>query len=167
MSGSFIFTFHLLGFGLICAVIVGGWLINLRLMKVQEPALKVFLGGFLRTFGLLLPLAAVILLVTGIGNIYNLYYETPTRWYQEGWLVVKIILFGVMLVNGTVFGPILGRRRFVLLKQSAEMPATEEGAKTLAYLNRQINWFYVVQTVLLLGIVFFSAFGTSKHPGYF
>ncbi|HLA69452.1 MAG TPA: hypothetical protein VJN65_07095 [Bacteroidota bacterium] len=167
MSGSFIFYFHLLGFGLITTAVVAGWFLNLRFTAAQDTDIRISVGSMMRTIAILSPLAAFLLLATGIGNILNLYYETPVVWYQQGWLVIKIVLFGVMLVNGTVFGPLMSRKRMHIVRNLAENTGTEEDEKNLKYLNKQMNWFFTVQSVLLLGIVFFSAFGTSKHPGYF
>ena len=165
MSGSIIFYLHLLGFGLMAAVVAMGWFLNLRLTASQSQDVRISIESMMRTPLLLFPLAALLLLTTGIGNIFNLYYGTLTLWYQQGWLVIKIILFGVMLVNGTVFGPLVNSKRMRFVRKGSD--ATEEDEKNLSFLNKQMNWFYTVQSVLLLGIVFFSAFGPSKHPGYF
>lgn len=167
MSGSFIFFFHLLGFGLMTTSIAIGWFLNFRFTASQGHDVRESVESMMRTTFVLFPIAALLLLATGIGNIFNLYYGTPLLWYQQGWLVIKIILFGVMLVNGTVFGPLTNRKRMKIIRNTAEDAATEAGQKNLKYLNKQMNWFFTVQTVLLLGIVFFSTFGLSKHPGYF
>ncbi|MBI4418700.1 MAG: hypothetical protein HY563_07975 [Ignavibacteriales bacterium] len=121
----------------------------------------------MRTVELLSPFAASVLLLTGIGNIYNHYYGTGVDWYNQGWLVIKIILFAVLVVNGMLFGPALSKRRIKTVQAMLQEGVTDDGSKTISHLNSQINWFYVVQAVLLLGVLFFSAFGTSKHPGYF
>lgn len=167
MSGSFIFFFHLLGFGLLAATVFAGWFLNSRFAGSEDSNDKIVIGKLMRSLGFMLPVAALVLLVTGIGNIFNLYFGTPRLWYQQTWLVIKIILFGVMLVNGTLFGPSLGKKRMQLIHTIAEESATEQDQQKLRYLNRQMTWFFVVQVVLLAGIVFFSAFGPLKHPGYF
>lgn len=167
MSGSFIFYFHLLGFGLMTTSLAMGWFLNLRFSASQGPDVRESVESMMRTMLLLFTAASLLLLATGIGNIFNLYYGTRLLWYQQGWLVIKIILFGIMLVNGTVFGPLTNRRRMKIIRNTEEDTATEEAQKNLKYLNGQMNWFFAVQSVLLLGIVFFSAFGPSKHPGYF
>jgi hypothetical protein len=167
MSGSFVFYFHLLGFGFITTALVAGWYLHLRFTSSQSPEIRTATRTMMRALTILSAASGLLLLATGIGNIFNLYHETPILWYQQGWLVIKIILFGVMLVNGTVFGPQLSRKRMRLLQNHEGGTGTEEDQKNLKYVNRQLNWFYTVQSVLLLGIVFFSAFGTSKHPGYF
>lgn len=167
MSGSYVFLLHLIGFSFVSALIIAGWILNGRLIAEQDPALKLYLGRIIKGLGLLSPIAAAILLITGIGNIYNLYGDTGIEWYTQGWLVVKIILFGILVVNGMLFGPALSKKRMKIVQSTLEEGETEERSNTLAQLNAQIRWFYVVQAVLLLGVLFFSAFGTSKHPGYF
>jgi len=167
MSGSYVFLLHLIGFSFVSALIIAGWILNARLIAEQDPALKLYLGRIMKGLGLLSPIAAAILLITGIGNIYNLYGDTGIEWYTQGWLVVKIILFGILMVNGMLFGPALSKKRMKIVQSTLEEGETEERSNTLAQLNAQIRWFYVVQAVLLLGVLFFSAFGTSKHPGYF
>ncbi|MEP0822292.1 MAG: hypothetical protein HRF44_05540 [Ignavibacterium sp.] len=167
MSGSYVFLLHLIGFSFVSALIIAGWILNGRLIAEQDPALKLYLGRIIKGLGLLSPIAAAILLITGIGNIYNLYGDTGIEWYTQGWLVVKIILFGILVVNGMLFGPALSKKRMKIVQSMLEEGETEERSNTLAQLNAQIRWFYVVQAVLLLGVLFFSAFGTSKHPGYF
>lgn len=167
MSGSYVFLLHLIGFSFVSALIIAGWILNGRLIAEQDPALKLYLGRIIKGLGLLSPIAAAILLITGIGNIYNLYGDTGIEWYTQGWLVVKIILFGILVVNGMLFGPALSKKRMKIVQSTLEEGETEERSNTLGQLNSQIRWFYVVQAVLLLGVLFFSAFGTSKHPGYF
>lgn len=167
MSGSYIFLFHLIGFSLVSTLVVAGWVLNIRFMREKDLSLKLYIAGIARMFTYISPVAASLLLITGIGNIYNLYEGAGVNWYEQSWLVIKVILFGVMLVNGFVFGPSLGKKRAGVLKQMIETGGSDEHAKTLNDLNGQIRWFFIVQTVLLIGITFFSAFGTSKHPGYF
>ena len=167
MSGSIVFLLHLIGFSLVSALVVTGWILNHRFIKEPDLSLKLYVGGIARTLAYLSPIAALLLLFTGIGNIYNLYYGTSGSWYEEGWLVIKVILFGVMLVNGMLFGPLMSTKRIKLVREMMEKGITDQATKQLSDLNSQLRWFSLVQTVLLLGIIFFSAFGTLKHPGYF
>ncbi|MEX2116734.1 MAG: hypothetical protein WEB37_07600 [Bacteroidota bacterium] len=167
MSGSFVFLLHLVGFSLVSAMVVTGWILNNRFMNETDLSLKLYVGGISRVFVFLSPFTALLLLVSGIGNIYNLYYGTSVAWYEEGWLVIKVVLFGVMLVNGLIFGPIMSRKRMKVVQEMIEGGVNDSNTKQLNDLNTQMRWFSLVQSVLLLGILFFSAFGTSKHPGYF
>ncbi|MEX1140484.1 MAG: hypothetical protein WEB33_05380 [Bacteroidota bacterium] len=167
MSGSFVFLLHLVGFSLVSALVIAGWILNSRFVNEKDLTLKLYVGGLSRVFSFISPLAALLLLVSGIGNIYNLYYGTTVAWYEQGWLVIKVVLFGVMLVNGLIFGPIMSKKRMKVVQEMTEVGANDDNTKILDSLNSQMRWFFLVQSVLLLGILFFSAFGTSKHPGYF
>ena len=167
MSGSFVFLLHLIGFSLVSAIVVTGWILNNRFIRETDLSLKLYVGGISRVFVFLSPIAALLILVSGIGNIYNLYYGTPVSWYEEGWLVIKVVLFGVLLVNGMIFGPMMSGKRLKVVQEMMESGVNEANTKQLTDLNSQMRWFSLVQSVLLLGILFFSAFGTSKHPGYF
>jgi hypothetical protein len=80
---------------------------------------------------------------------------------------MKVVLFGVMLVNGMIFGPVMSKKRIKTVQEMIGNGVNDDTSKRLDALNSQMRWFYIVQSVLLLGILFFSAFGTSKHPGYF
>lgn len=167
MSGSYMFVLHLIAFGILSTTIFAGWILHRKVASEKDLNLKVYTAGLLRTVGLLSPVAALLLLVTGIANLYSRYYGATLQWYQESWMIVKIILFAIMLVNGSILGPALSRRRTELLKIVAGGEEREESADMIRYYSRQLDWYYIVQLLLLLGIVYFSAFGSSKHPGFF
>lgn len=167
MSGSYNFLLHLLGFGFLCMVMFGGYLLDRQFRKASDWSVKAYVGGIMRTFGILSPIVAAILLITGIGNIHNRYAGTPVSWYDEGWLVAKIILFAVLLVNGTIIGPRLTKARMKIVKGILEKNAPPEAEQAIEVHNKQISFFYAVQTVLLLIILYLSVFGSAKHPGTF
>lgn len=167
MSGSYNFLLHVLGFGFLSTVVFGGFLLEHRFRKEQDWAMKAHVGGIMRTFGMLSPFVAAILLITGIGNIHNRYAGTPINWYNEGWLVAKLIFFAVLLVNGTILGPRMTKARMKIVKGILEKNAPADAEQTVASYNRQISFFYFVQTVLLLLILYLSVFGSAKHPGTF
>jgi uncharacterized membrane protein SirB2 len=167
MSVSTSFFFHLLGFGLAVTTLVASYVLERKFRSEQDLNLKLYVGGLARTMGLLSPFAVLLLLITGIGNIFNRYAGTSTSWYQEGWLVAKIIFFVILTLNGMIYGPKISRSRTKLLKSLQENSAPAGAEKTLASLNHQLILFYLVQSVLLLIIVYLSLLGTGKHPGAF
>ena len=105
MNGSINFLFHLIGFGFIFTALLGGWILERRIRAEKEWSQKLYLGKTSRRFGLLSPIASIIMLLTGIVNIFNMYNGNIHLWYTEGWLIAKIILFAFLLINGAVFGP--------------------------------------------------------------
>jgi uncharacterized membrane protein len=165
MNGSVNFIFHLIGFGFIFTSLLGGWILERRLKAEKEWNQKLFVGKISRRFGLLSPIASIIMLLTGIVNIFNLYNGNIHLWYTEGWLIAKIILFAFLLINGAVFGPILVRRRTKLMQGISEKTAPEDAAATIKILNKSISTFYLVQFLLLMIILYLSVAGGGKHPG--
>lgn len=167
MKVSLSFYFHLFGFGLIVTTLVAGFLVERKFRSEQDLSLKLYVSGLARTIGLLSPFAVLLLLVTGIGNIINRYTGMSIAWYQEGWLVAKLIFFVILLLNGMFYGPRISRSRTKLLKSLQEDSGPPDAQKALASLNRQMSLFYLVQGLLLLIIVYLSLLGTGKHPGAF
>jgi hypothetical protein len=167
MAGSISFLFHIIGFGLLFTTLLGGWIVERRLRKEKDWDQKLYIGRISRSMGLLSPLASIIILLTGIGNIINLYGGSIGIWYTSGWLVAKIILFAFMLVNGAVFGPILIRRRTKLIHSIIDKTATEESVKTVTIISKNISTFYFVQFLLLFIVLYISIAGGGKHPGIF
>jgi hypothetical protein len=167
MIGSLNFFFHIVGVGLIFAVVTSGWFLNRKLGIEHDAVQKLYLAGILRTIGLFSPVASLLLLITGIGNIHTRYLGSTLSWYSEGWLVAKIMFFAVMLVNGTVLGPTLSRKRTVLLREMVDHKAPENAESILKALGRQILMFNLVQLILLLAVLLLSTSGSGKHPAMF
>jgi hypothetical protein len=165
MRVSVTFLLHLIGFGLLFTTILAGFIIDRKFRSQSDYNFKLFAAQIARTIGLLSPFAAILILASGIGNIHNRYLGSPLSWYDEGWLVAKIILFAVSLLNGMIYGPRLTRTRANLVKSLSEHSAPQNAEELIRSCNNQITLFYFVQTLLLLLIVFLSIFGTGKHPG--
>jgi putative copper export protein len=165
MNGSINFLFHLIGFGILFTALLGGWIVERRIRSEKEWIQKLFMGKISRRFGLLSPIASVIMLLTGIVNIFNMYGSSVSLWYTEGWLIAKIILFAFLLVNGALFGPLLVRRRTKLMQSISEKTAPEDAEATIRIMNKSISTFYLVQFLLLIIILYLSIAGAGKHPG--
>jgi hypothetical protein len=165
MRVSVMFLLHLVGFGVLCTTLLAGFIVDRKLRSQADYSLKLYTSQIARTIGLLSPVAAILLLATGIGNIHNRYPGTALDWFDEGWLVAKIILFAVTVLNGMIYGPRLTRNRTKLIKALAEQSAPANAEGLMRSYNTQITLFYLVQSVLLLLILLLSVFGTGKHPG--
>jgi uncharacterized membrane protein len=165
MRSSINFLFHLIGFGLVFTSLLGGWIIEGRIRAEQDWNQKLSIGKIGRRFGLLSPIASVVMLLTGIINIFNIYNGNISLWYSEGWLMAKIILFAFLLINGAVFGPIIIRRRTKLMQSIAEKTTSDDAEGTFKILSKNITTFYLVQFLLLIIILCLSVAGGGKHPG--
>jgi putative copper export protein len=167
MNGSINFLFHLLGFGLLFTALWGGWILERRLRAEQDWPQKLFVGKISRRFGILSPVASIIMLITGVINIFSLYNGNINLLYTEGWLIAKIILFAFLLINGAIFGPILVRRRTKLMQHIIEKNAQDDAEATIKIINKSISTFYLVQSLLLIIILYLSIAGGGKHSGIF
>jgi hypothetical protein len=165
MNVSITFLLHLVGFGVLSTSLLAGFIIDRKFRAQTDYNLKLYTSGIGRTIGLLSPVATLLLLITGIGNIHNHYYGSTLSWYSEGWLVAKIILFVIAVLNGMLYGPSLTRSRTTLVKALSEKSAPDNAEESIRSYNTQISLFYLVQAVLVLLILFLSVFGTGKHPG--
>lgn len=165
MTVSISFLLHLLAFGVLTTTVLSGFILDRKFRKETDHKLRLTIAGISKAFGLLSPVAALLLLFSGIGNIHNRFIGPEMRWYSEGWLVAKIILYTLMVLNGMVYGPRLTRGRLKLLNSMAEQSAPANADAALRSFNRQITLFYFVQTLLLLLVVYLSVFGPGKHPG--
>jgi putative copper export protein len=162
MRGSINFIFHLIGFGLIFTALLGGWILERRIRTELDWNLKLYVGKIGRRFGLLSSIASIVMLLTGIINIFNLYNGNITLWYTEGWLIAKIILFAFLLINGAIFGPILIRRRTKLIQGIIENTAIEDAGINIKIISKNITTFYLVQFLLLFIILCLSVAGSGK-----
>lgn len=167
MSGSFIHILHLIAFGLVSATLIPGIVLNRKLVAEKDFSRKIQLGGIMKIFGAFGPYNVILLLLTGIGNIYNRYHGTEIAWYTESWLVIKIALFVVLALNALLVAPILMKNRMVLIKSLADKTAQEGAEQKLSGYNTKVMIFLLVQTILLLAVLYLSVFGPGKHPGLF
>lgn len=165
MTSSINFLFHLFGFGLVFTALLGGWILDRRIRAETDWIQKLFVSKISRRFSLLSPIASIIMLLTGIVNIFNLYSGNINLWYKEGWLIAKIILFTFLLINGAVFGPILIRRRTKLMQGILAKTVPDNGEVQVKIMNKSISTFYLVQFLLLVIILYLSVAGGGKHPG--
>lgn len=165
MNGSYNYLVHIIGFGLLSLTFLGGFLLDRKFRKEKDWNMKFYLLGLAKPLGMASPIVAAILLITGIGNIHNRLMGTELSWLDEGWLVAKVIIFSVMLLNGLIFGPSLSKKRAGLVKGVADGSGAPDAEQKIAGLNKQISLFYLVQAIFLIAILYLSTFGPGKHPG--
>jgi hypothetical protein len=161
MISSFFFFLHLLGFAMIFTAIAGGLILERRMQVEKDWGQKLFIGKIGRQFGFIFLAGSVLILISGIINLLNLYGNKADIWAIAGWLMAKIILFAFMVVNGTVFGPILAHRRTKLLQSGLEKK--EKPESELAVMNKSVSTYYLVQLILVIIIIYLSIAGGGRH----
>ena len=167
MSGSYNFLLHIIAFGMLAGTFLPSYILDRKLRAEPDYGRKLYIGGLMRTFSIFVPINAALLLLTGIGNIHNRLLDAPYAWYDEGWLVAKIICFAVLVVNGFTFGRIFAVKRIMLIKAVAEKNPPSDAESKIAGYNKKISILFLVQTALILAILYLATFGSAKHPGQF
>jgi hypothetical protein len=146
--------FHFLGFGLLMTINVAGFILNRQYSKSADLQSKAIILRALRPIGLLSPVAIVVMLVTGIGNMHALGYGL----LDAGWLTAKIMFFAIAVISGTLFG-IKAKKRGTLVQEMASGKAAANSQELLNAYDKQISLFYLVMPVLLLIILALSIYG--------
>ena len=142
---------HFVGIGMVFTSVLAGWILTRQYKKSADYKTKALVLKSLRPIGLLSPVAVLVLLASGIGNMHVLQlgvFTTP-------WLTTKLIVFAVVAINGIVFGA-KSAKRARLVATMADASAPDGTATMIASLDKQQEAFYVVQSVLLLIILILS-----------
>ena len=133
---------------------VAGFILDRQYRKAPDLQTKAISLRSLKPIGLLSPIAVLVMLISGIGNMRMLGYGI----LDPGWLTAKIIFFAIAVMSGTLFG-IVARKRGVLVHNMAAGTAPANAQETLAGYDRQVSLFNIVMPVLLLIILYLSIYG--------
>jgi hypothetical protein len=145
---------HFLGFGLLVTINVAGFILNRQYKKAPDLQTKATILRVLRPIGLISPVAILIMLITGIGNMHFLGLGV----LDMGWLTAKIIFFAIAAISGVLMG-IVARKRGKLVGEMAAGRAPAEAEQALQSYDRQISLAYVVFPILLIIILWLSIYG--------
>lgn len=135
---------HIFSFGLVATGVIGGDVIDgairsaLRRGATQEAGA---IAGMMMRLAICAQVGAGLMLLSGVG----LLAEKHWTFWGQGWLTVKLILFGVLILNG----PLVARPAAMTLRAALQAGKTDAISAPL----RRLAWFHVVQTAGLVAIV--------------
>jgi hypothetical protein len=144
---------HFIGLGMIFTAIFAGWILTGQYKRTKEWTGKALHLKSLRAIGLLSPIAVLVMLLSGIGNMMLGPYQYSL--FSNGWLSTKLVFFVILAGTGIFFG-IKGSKRTKLVQKIVAGTAPEGTEKEIRSLDRQQRWFYVLQVILLLIILTLS-----------
>jgi hypothetical protein len=150
--------FHFIGLGLLVSMIIAGIILEHQYRKVPTLQEKGLLLRVMKQFGILSPIATLLLLLTGIGNMHALAYGV----LEFGWLTAKIIFFAIAATNGAIFG-VISRKRGVLVGKMIKGEAPPDAESQLANMNKQVTMFHIVLDLLFIIILALAVYG--RHGG--
>lgn len=91
---------HLIGFAMLFTAGVSGWILNRQYASAPDFGTKGTILRAMRPIGLMSPVAILIMIITGIGNMHLL----GVGIFTESWLALKLSFFLVAATTGVVFG---------------------------------------------------------------
>ena len=147
---------HFVGIGMLFTTIFAGWILNARARKAPDWKSRLVVLKLLRPIGILSPAGVVVMLGSGIANMHF----TNMGLFTASWLTLKLVFFALAVISGILFG-VRGTQRTRLVEQLAGGSAPESAERTLAGLEHQQRFFFLVQTVLILIILALSIFKPS------
>jgi uncharacterized membrane protein SirB2 len=150
---SVVFLFHLVGFGMIATLLFAGPILERKFQKGETLDTKMAILRVMKSVGLLSPLAVLLLIATGIGNMYF----TDLGLFKAGWLTAKIVFVAIVIVNGAMTG-MRARKRAKLLERLARGENVPDALPQMQRFNKQQTTFYLTQWVLILVILVLSVF---------
>jgi uncharacterized membrane protein SirB2 len=148
-----VLVFHLIGFGMIATLLFAGPILERRFQKEETLETKTTILRVMKSVGLLSPLAVLLLVATGIGNMYFNHLGP----FSKGWLTAKFIFVAMVAVNGAMTGA-RARKRGKLLKRLARGENVPNALPQMQRYNKQQTTFYLTEWFLVLVILVLSIF---------
>ncbi len=150
---------HMVAVFLLGGIMVGTLMIEKHLRLTADWPSRARLGMLGRNLGMLSPIASGLLLMSGIGNMVTFGYTMSQAYGPAAtWLGVKITLFLIAVVNGTVTSIRMGKKRMAIGATVRGGGSSEQGEAALKATFGTMNVFFAVQFLLVIGILFLVVF---------
>jgi len=150
--------FHLVGVGMIFTLLFAGPVIESNFRWENDVRMKLHSARLLRSIGLLSPFGALVLVISGIGNMVALGINFISLFGSAWWLGMKILIFVVLLALGMVWSPKTARQRQLLLEHLSQPDPPEDIDDRMESLNKRQTIFFAVNWVLVLIILLLTLF---------
>lgn len=148
--------FHLVGVGMIFTLLFAGPIVEANFRWENDISMKRHSAKLLRNIGLLSPFGALVLVISGIGNMVALNISFSNLFGSAAWLGFKLLIFIVLLAMGMTFSPKIARQRMMVLEHLGESEPTEDAEDKMNMLNKRQTLFFVLNWVLVLLILFLT-----------
>ena len=145
--------FHLIGVGMIFTLLFAGPIIEANFRWENDVRAKVHAAKLLRNIGLLSPFGALVLILSGIGNMITLNITIWDLFGKAWWLALKLLIFIALLIMGMVISPKTAKARAMLLDQLNQLNPPEDANSQLSVLNSRQTGLFILNWVLVLVII--------------
>ncbi len=145
--------FHLVGVGMIFTLLFAGPILESNFRYENDVTMKRHSAKLLRNIGLLSPFGALVLVISGIGNMVALGITFGSLFGSAAWLGIKLLIFVVLLVMGMALSPKTARQRLALLEHLSQPNPPEDIDDKMNSLNKKQTIFFAINWVLFLLIL--------------
>ena len=152
--GQITLLFHFIGMSLFVAIQVAGFVVGKQYKKAKNLQEKATLLNVMRPIGLLSPVAVVIMIISGIGNMHTFQITLA----DFGWLQIKLVIFTIASILGIVLG-IMSKKRGTLVGMMLDGQAPADAEAMLKKYDGRIQIFSIITPILLLAILCLSVYG--------
>lgn len=150
--------FHLIGVGMIFTLLFAGPIIEANFRWENDIRMKQHAAKILRSVGLLSPFGALVLILSGIGNMISLHITFGDLFGSAAWLGLKLLFFIVLLGIGMVLSPKTARQRAMILDQMNQINPPEDAGQKMDSLNSKQTLFFLANWILVIIIVLLTLF---------
>ena len=150
--------FHLIGVGMIFTLLFAGLIIELNFRWENDVRMKQHSAKLLRNIGLLSPFGALVLMISGIGNMVALEITFANLFGSAWWLGIKLLIFIVLLAMGMALSPKTARQRLALLEHMSQPNPPDDIDDKMELLNKKQTTFFVINWALVLTILLLTVF---------
>jgi uncharacterized membrane protein SirB2 len=151
---------HLIGIGMIFTLLFAGPVIHANFKWENDLNLKRHSARLLRAVGLISPYGALVLILSGIGNMVAVQISFSDLFGKAYWLGVKLLLFAILLGLGMILSPKMARQRASLLEELGQANRSDDVDEKLSALNKKQTRFFVVNWILVSAISLLTFFNT-------
>ena len=150
--------FHLIGVGMIFTLLFAGPIIESNFRWESDVRMKLHAAKLLRNIGLLSPFGALVLVISGVGNMVALGVSFGDLFGRAAWLGLKILVFIILLAMGMALSPKAARQRLMLLEHMSQPNPPDDIDEKMDSVDKRQTIFFAVNWVLIIMILLLTLF---------
>ncbi len=156
---SFWMFLHMLGVSIIGFLVVSITFVERMIRSTPDWKQRAILGMYMRRIGMFSPAGTLLVLISGIGNMVAAGYTMSGAFSgTSSWLGIKITLFVLSAVIGSVMSMSMGKKRGAIVMGVMQGGDPAAADKALAATYGTVNAVAVIQTLFYVAILYLVTF---------
>jgi len=145
---------HLIGYGLLISVLVATPILEYYLRRAENYNDALKLATIVSRIGLISPIAALILLISG-ALMMNLW---DYGIFSHAWLTGKLLIFVVMVVTGAYSSMTVGKERRKIYQELIDGKDNPKLPGEILRVHNRQSQYTRIQSIFLLMILIFTVY---------